>query len=273
MKVFNKIEDFVGQNKSGIAIGLGLAFGLIGAFLTAKAAIKSKELIDDKKWDENIPEYENLPVKETVKVCWKEWIAPVVSYGISFACILYGKNVDSKKIAAASIAYECLDAFNKEYAQKVKEQIGEEKDQEIRKEIRQERRISDNCITGSEDYFLYDGDSYFLDSYVNKVFVSDTIKIQDAINEFNNKMVCHMDASLNEFYNLIYERTPCALNRNLCCSIADNLGFSLDDGLMDNKKENIKYDTRDVTINGRTIPVYCFSLFRNGNEALPKLIV
>ena len=272
MKVFNRIGDFAVKNQSGIALGIGLALNVVGMVLTAKAAVKSKELIEEEKKRQDIPPDEDLSFIDTIKVCWKTWIPSLITYGLSFGSILYGKNVDNRKLAAASIAYECLDTFTKEYTEKVKEQIGEEKERHIREDIRREKEIVGDRSVASEDLLLYEGDSYFVDVNTNKMFISNSIKIADSINEFNNMMFNHMDASMNDFYDLIYERTPCALNRNLSAPLFNDLGYSIDDGLLDCPTDSRDYEPGKISFNGKVVPVLKFTFLRHGDDAMPKFI-
>ena len=269
-KVFNKIGKFAVKNQSGIALGVGLALSIIGAVFTAKAAVKSKELIEEEKFKEDIPPEEKLPVKETVKVCWKEWIPSVLCYSFSFAAILYGKRVDAKKLAAASAAYQFVDKFSRDYAEKVKEQIGEEKEKQIREDIRKEKEGFEDKVFTSEDLMLYEGDSYYLDAYLNKIFVSNNLKIEDAINVFNDRLNCDGEASMNDFYDLLYDRTPCAINRQLCCEIGNYLGFTAEKGLIE-----AAYDDGHAIVNGKRLPVtkLSFVVKKSGQDIFPKEIM
>ena len=270
MKIFDKVGKFVVDNKSGISVGVGLALSLLGAFFTARAAVRSEELIEEEKEKQNIPEEEKLPPKDTIRVCWKEWIPSVVTYGLSFACILHSKYVDGKRIAAASTAYALLDDFTQEYGRKVKDQIGEEKDAAIREDIRREKELKEKELSPSEDYMLYEGDTYFLDSYLNKIFVSNSLKMEDAVNVFNDTLNCDGEASLNDFYDLIYERTPCALNRKLCCEIGNYLGFNIEKGLIE-----AAYEDGHAVVNGKMLPVTKVSFVskKTGQDLFPKEII
>lgn len=272
MKVFDKVGGFISKNQSGIALGVGLAFSVIGAIFTAKAAVKSKELIEEAKVAEDIPEEEDLTVKEKAKICWKEWVPAVLSYSFSFACILYGKRIDGKRLAAASVAYECLDRFSKEYASKVKEQLGEEKEKAIRDEIRDEREIPEIFMGPSEDSALYEGDSRFSDPYLNKIFITNSLKLEDNLNEYNQRLLLEGEAALNDFYDGIYERTPCGLNRNLVCELGNYLGFKFSEqkGLLE-----LAYSDKHRIINGKRVPVteISFVYKKTGEDAFPREIM
>lgn len=270
MGLLENVGRSLSKNKSVIAVGFGLALSVIGAAFTARAAIKSKELVDEEKEKQGLEPEENLPVKEVIKVCWKEWVPSVLCYGVSFASILYGKHIDKKSLAAASVTYECLDKFSKEYAEKVKEEIGEEKDNKIREEVRKSIEPNEKNAIASEDYMLYEGDSYFMDVYLNKIFVSNTLKINDAINVYNDKINCDDQVSLNDFYDLIYDRTPCALNRRLCCELGNYMGFDSEDGLIE-----ASYEDTHAVINGKRVPVtkVWFVSKKTAQDIFPKTIM
>ena len=271
MKFLDNVRDYIGDNKSGIAIGVGLGFSLIGAIFTARAAIKSKEKIDQEKKLKDIPEEEKLPVKDVVKVCWKDWIPAVLSYGFSFAAILKGKSIDNKNLAAASVAYELLDSFSREYTSQVKEKLGEEEEKKIRDNATKAKKVPEGVIGASEDYALWDGDSYFWEPYFGKLLISNTLKLQDAVNEFNDNLNDVDDGlPVNDLYDMIWKRTPISLNKRLQSEIGDDLGYSKSKGLLQlNFDETMDYYLND----GRMIriPILRFESKRTGQELIPTL--
>ena len=224
MKLFDDIGDFVENNKSGISIGLGIIFSIVGAVFTARAAVKSKEKIDQEKEIRHIPKEENLPPKDVVKLCWKDWIPPVLSSGCSFGAIIYGKNLDTKalkSLAPISLAYE------------IGEKLADECGKELTKKIEEKREVVVEKKEVSESDALSYGETYFWEPYFGRVFISTTNKVDRAINLFNQRLNEDETGSYNDLVYEIWFQTPCRLNKKLICDIGESVGYSADNGLLE----------------------------------------
>lgn len=240
------IKDFLNENKSILAIGAGLVLSTIGCIFTAKATLKSKEKIDYEKKLRGMSKDEKLPVKDVIKLCWPDWLPVIFSYGGSYASILTGKSIDNKiikELTPLSVAYEIGEKFANEYSKEVVKQIGEDKEKEIR------TNAIKTLSAPTEEFALYDGETYFWEPCFGRLFISSTNKIDNAINIFNARLNDDQTGAYNDLFDEILNQTPCQLNSNLICDIGEFVGFHKEKGLLKaNYSESIPITLSDGRI-------------------------
>ena len=240
-----KIFELIKENKSSILTGLGLGFSLVAVVYSAEAGSKASKKIETVEYNED----RNLTKKEVVKLCWKDFVFPVTFELASIGCIIAGKSIDIKDISKLTLAYETASKFAKVYSDKVKEQIGEKRNEELKKEAQKDispvvRRYE------SEFPSLFDGDQYFREPYSGKIFVSSTVKLDDAVNQFNDKLNTNDEAPLYDLWEAVNDLSPIPLNRYLL--EGDNvqmMGFIRKNGLITIEYANPEHDI----INGNKI--------------------
>ena len=222
-----KIFDVIKENKSSILTGLGLGFGLVAVIASSESGKKAAKKIEEAEATEE----KKLTKKETIKLCWKDYAFPAVFEAASIACIVRGKTLDLKDISRLTIAYETTSRFMKIYSEKVMEQIGEQQNEELKKKALME--ASPKIRRESEATSLFDGDQYFKEPYSGKIFVSSTVKLDDAVNQFNDKLNNNDEAPLYDLWEAVCDSSPCVLNdRLLDGDLVQFMGFIRKNGLI-----------------------------------------
>ena len=128
MKLNKKIFSYF--NKHGATIlSIAAAAGVVlTAVETAKATTKAQSLIDMNK-------AEPMTKKEIVKDCWKFYVpAAVVGVG-TIACILGSNSLNKKTQAELMAAYVAVQQTYSTYRKKVAEQVGEETEKDIHRQV------------------------------------------------------------------------------------------------------------------------------------------
>lgn len=259
-----KIGNYMSDNKSELAFGAGIFLGILAPILAAKHSPKAKQKIDEAK-----KEKEKLTAWDYCKLCWKDIFPAVLAEASSLACFSVSKKIDGQKIMAVSAAYEMASGFLKTYSEKVKEQIGEVKNEEVKKEALVENSKSKPVVVrASEDISLYDGDCYFKEPYTNHVFISSKIKTESALNVFNARLNADDSASLNDFFGEIWELTPAKINLNVMGELGDFVGFNICKGLL-----ALDYEPDSVVINGNEYPAFLirFTSKDTGYDRMPVM--
>lgn len=259
-----KIGDYMSNNKSELAFGAGIFLGILAPILAAKHSPKAKQKIDEAK-----KEKEKLTAWDYCKLCWKDILPSAIAEVGSLACFGASKKIDGQKIMAVSAAYEMTSGFLKTYSEKVKEQIGEVKNEEVKKEALIERSKNEPAIIkASEDISLYDGDCYFKEPYTNHVFISSKVKTQSALNVFNARLNSEDSGSLNDFFSEIWELTPAKMNLHVMGELGDYIGFNRSKGLLD-----LEYEPDSVVVNGKEFPAFLmrFKSKETGYERMPVM--
>lgn len=219
LEIFGKnAVRFVSKNSPTILTILG-ATGVISTTVSAvKATPKALEKI---KLEEDYQRKE-LTKLEVVKLVWPDYIPTAVMGGLTIGCLVSLNSIHAKKYAALASVYSLTDATLREYQKKVKESIGEKKEQRIQEEIQQEKIIKDPP-TESNVIFTGDGEHLCRDMYSGRYFKSDINKVKQAAIIINSNLQQDDFVSLNDYYyELGLENVD----------LGDELGWSSEDGIV-----------------------------------------
>ncbi len=270
MSWLESVGNFIDDHKSGIAFGAGVIFTGATTVLAVKATPKAIDAIKEKQEEKG----QELTFWEKVKVSWKHYIWPAATEVVGVTCLFFGKSIDIKATNAALAAADISQNLLRTYGRKVVEEIGEKKEEEIRKAVVAEREkdIRPVTIRPTEECCLMDGDSWYFDPLFGKKFISSDVKIKAALNALNHKILYDDSASYNDFFDEIYASTPVPINKELFCDLGDTLGFVSGDGILD-----IEYDTLDlgIRINGVKTPAFAIRFVNKdtGRTKFPESII
>lgn len=251
--VVKTIGNFVERNSPQILTGLGVAGLVSTAIMTGRSAIKAHDTIRENERllaSSNDPdilsvldELHERPWITKVKWTWKYYIPPVLMGATSIACIIGAQSVNTKRNAAIASLYSLTKSTLEDYQEKVREHLGENKEEKIRSEVAQ-KRLDDNPISSSEVVFTGIGDHLVYDSYSGRYFKSDIEKIRRVVNDLNHDLMGVMWVPLNDLY--------CALGIPVV-KMGDELGWTVDE-LID-----VKFSSR-ITENGEPCLVMDYDL-------------
>lgn len=199
-------------------IGVGIGGFISAAVMAGKASIKANQIIDDIEYYEN----EDLSLSEKVKATWKCYIPTAIVIAGSTYAILMGTNILNKKNASLMASAGALAETLNLYSDKVKEVVGEEKADEIRKEVTKERVARKSA--GPKLYSNNDDDILCFDNISGTYFISNMAKLKDIEHELNKRMLNENYVLLNEYYEEI------GLDS---CYIGSVMGWHIDRGFID----------------------------------------
>lgn len=185
MKLNKKIFSYF--NKHGATIlSIAAAAGVVlTAVETAKATTKAQSLIDMNK-------AEPMTKKEIVKDCWKFYVpAAVIGVG-TIACILGSNSLNKKTQAELMAAYVAVQQTYSNYRKKVAEQVGEEMEHDICKDV-------------NEEVHKEDGDAVrlFYEPNAKRYFHATMAQVIEAAYNFNRALTIEGGVSLNDWYNFL----------------------------------------------------------------------
>lgn len=196
---FSKVKDTIGKKSPEILLVVGIVGVVSTAVLAARGATKAADILEKKK-----AEAENGEVEKTEKVkAYAQAYAPAVASGIATIGAIVGSHkLCSDRIASLANAYALVDNSFKVYKEKVKEAIGEKKEDSIRDEVVKER-LSNNPVNNSDVVVIGTGDVLCFDCLSGRYFRSTMNKVQKAVNEVNEVMKSENYISLNELYDYL----------------------------------------------------------------------
>ena len=199
-------------------IGVGIGGFISAAVMAGKASVKANQIIDDTEYYEN----KDLSLSEKVKATWKCYIPTAIVVAGSTYAILMGTNILNKKNASLMASAGALAETLNLYSDKVKEVVGEEKADEIRKEVVKERVA--RKAAGPKTYSNNDDDVLCFDNISGTYFISNMAKLKDIEHELNKRMLNENYVLLNEYYEEI------GLDS---CYIGSVMGWHIDRGFID----------------------------------------
>lgn len=141
----NAITNWFKRNASTILTCIGAGGMVATVYLTAKATATAVHRIDEARIDkidvtgdnEIFPE---LTVMETVQLCWKDYIPPVVAGTSSLVCIFGANALSRKQQASLATAYTALANVFENYRGKVRDICGPKTDEMVVNAIIQEEK-------------------------------------------------------------------------------------------------------------------------------------
>ena len=219
-KFVNGVKTTLDKNGPSILTGIGIAGMITTTVLAVKATPKALVLIDEAENEKNA----DLTPIEKVKEAWKPYIPAMITGTVSIGCLIGANSVNARRNAALATAYKLSETALIDYRSKVIETIGEKKEQIIKEKVDKER-IEKNPVSKSEVIITSNnGNTLCYDVISGRYFKSDIERLKRVENELNKRMLNEMYISLNEFYNEIGLQ---------CTSLGNELGWNIDDGLMD----------------------------------------
>jgi hypothetical protein len=195
------------HNSPTILTALGVAGLLTTVILAVKATPKALEVLSyEKGFRESEPQdadyLKPISVVDAVELTWKLYVPTILMGSATIACMIGANSIHLRRNAALVSLFSITETTLREYQEKVKEQIGEKKEEKIRAEIAQDKLtrnpVDDRAIilTGKGEYLCFD-------EFSGRYFQSDIEKIRQAVNEFNHKLLREGWFTLNEFYYLV----------------------------------------------------------------------
>lgn len=191
-------ERFVVSNSPGILTGLGVAGTVSTAILTGRAAYRvGKEEYSTYEERDYASGITRGP-KELVASYWKEFVPPAIVGATTIASIVLANRIGNNRAAAMAAAFQLSEQLTTEYRDKVKQVLGEKKEEMMRSDIATERmNNSKNVIV------IGSGDVLFYDEWSDRWFMSNLELVKKAANEINHQINNYYHASVAEFYDKI----------------------------------------------------------------------
>jgi hypothetical protein len=220
---------FLTENSPTLLTALGV-FGLVGtAYLTGKASYRASDLIREEtellKAEEQEgytkQEFKELTPREKVEITWKLYLPAIITGSLSVMAIVGANRIGSRRAAAVTAAYAISERAYDEYRNKVVENIGEKKEQQLRDEIAHER-IRRHPLGDQQAIETGGGNDLCYDLWNGRYFWCSMEAIKQAQNAINYKINHHSHATLTDFYDRL------GLDKT---KMSDYFGWSLDEQL------------------------------------------
>ena len=229
-KIIKSVQKSISKHSPEILTAIGIAGMATTVVLAVRATPKALKQIDEAEKEKG----EKLTKTEVVKTTWKTYIPTAISGVASAACIIGANSVHTRRQAALYSAYKLSETAYTEYREKVKEEVGEEKEKVIRQKASEERV---NNIVFHEEGIVHTGhgNTLFFEPISKTLFRSSQNYIEKTINNLNWKMTNGNEpyVSLEDFFSE---------NDLPDYPLGNELGWRTDKGLIDISFPAIKAD-------------------------------
>jgi hypothetical protein len=213
--IIQTIQKTFRQNSPVILTSIGIVGTLTTAYLAGRASFTAAEVIMYEEQEQDRTQ-DPLSFKDRTKLVWKLYIPAIVSGAITVAAIISANRANTNRTAAAIAAYSVTEKAFDEYKQKVVEQLGERKEQNVRDEIAQDRVSK---TPPSPTMIIETGNVMCCEMHTMRYFESSMEKLRTAQNNLNQQLINSLYCSMSDFYHLIGLQTT---------SESDNLGWDSD---------------------------------------------
>lgn len=239
----NKTQMFLKANSPTLLTIIGSSGVIITSILAVKATPKALKLIEKAK-EEKEKELTNY---EIIQIAWKPYIPAFISCFTTILCIAGANYLNIKKQRNLVSAYMLLDNAFKEYRHKVRDNYGEEIDEEFGKDlVKKQLEDSDNIY--KETLFFEFNSMRFFEANIHKVLEAECkAKIQFEKYE-------HL--SLNDYYAYLgISPSP----------YGDALGWSKYQMKTEEHTDELEFNyERVVMTNG----IVCYNIWTNVNPSM-----
>ena len=190
-------KKWLDAHTAEIALCTGIAGSVSTVYLAAKGGVKAADALAQARFEND----GELKTSEEIKVAWKYYVPAAASSALTVSSIVILYRVGASQAAASAAALAAAQQTFITYQDKVREKLGEEKEEEIRSEIAKDK-LKENP-PGDDVIVIASQDSLFLDAYSGRYFYSDYETVREAINEVNQEINRNSYAALNEYYEML----------------------------------------------------------------------
>lgn len=196
-------QQLLSDNSPAILTGIGVAGTITTAVLAHRAALRANEIVEKEQirldlFDKSHP----LEPREKAELVWMEYIPPVMAGVVTVGAIIFANRIGTRRTAAIAAAYSISERARVEYAEKVVEHIGKNKERKVRDEIAQDR-LNSSPASRQDIYATGGGGDLMFEQFTGRYFYSTIENVKHAQNRVNHEIVNGVYASLSDFYDYL----------------------------------------------------------------------
>ena len=193
-----KAKKTIKNNAPMILSCIGTAGTVATVVLTAKATLKAADVIKE------LEKKETVEISDKIKQIGPYYIPAATTCLITIVCIFGAEMLNKKRQMSIAGAYMAVDRMLKEYKQQALEIGGDELAKKIEKQIVEEK-------LKTKDISIDDGKKLYYEDYYGEYFEAKPEDVLKAMYELNRTLQYMIDASLDDFYDVLGIKTNLGL--------------------------------------------------------------
>ena len=143
-----------------------------------------------------------LTPTDYIRCTWKLYLPVAITGVSSIACVIGATHINLKRNAALVAACTLTENRFSEYKGKVKELLGDKKEQNVRDEIAKDQ-ITNHPVSDEDIVDTGKGETLCYDAISGRYFRSDIDEIKRCLNLLNNQLLYDEAVSLNDLYDYL----------------------------------------------------------------------
>lgn len=192
-----KSQKWLKQHSPEVLVAAGVIGSVSTIYLGARAGTNAAAALEKARFESD----DELTTIQEIKVAWKYYIPPTLASAGTIFSILALYKVSADRAAAAAAVLATTQQGLVAYQNKVRELLGEEKEQEIREkvvedEIRKNPPADNIVLVSTDDVLIHD-------RYSGHYFRSTVEDVKSVVNTINRQINIYGYCELSEFYDLI----------------------------------------------------------------------
>lgn len=185
MKIPNgliKLGGAIVKHSPAILTGVGI-IGLVSAGITAvKNTPKAIDILEKAENDEV-----EMTTVVKIKLCWKQYVFPVIIAVISIMCIIFARRIDSGRTAALLTACKISEEASERFQDTTREVVGDKEYDKIKHKIA-EKELKENPIFEGNVINTGSGNTLYYEPFSNQYLRCSRDYIDRGINLVNKKL-------------------------------------------------------------------------------------
>lgn len=220
--VLNCTKQWTAKHSPELLVAFGITSMVSAVAFSIKATPKAVAILE--KMDEEATEEEPVEPVDKAKAVIPIYIPTIIATGVGIACIIGASRINMHRNAVLAAAYTMSETTLAKYSDKIIEEFGKEKADEIRKATEIET-MKDNpppkevCSFQNAQVSDIMSKKLFFETLSGRYFYSSVDNIKKAENEFNRLMRDECFMSMNDWFDMI------GLDST---SLGDDLGWNID---------------------------------------------
>jgi len=204
--IARRTKQLASDHSPTILTVAGITGTVVTALLAGRAGYKAGYRVAEDDLGSSIPKKADVSKKDRAKhvskLTWKLYISPAVTGVGTITSIAVANRIGVNRTAALAAAYTITDRAFVEYKDKVKETLGEKKEQtEIQDKIMEDRVRERGDASGL--VMISGNDVLCYDAFTDRFFMSSMEALKKAQNDTNYEIINNLYVSLSEFYSKI----------------------------------------------------------------------
>lgn len=196
-------KNIVTANSPVLLLGTTIAGVVTTGVLAAKAGYKARGMVDEAEGRyPGATEGQILTTQDKIKLTWLCYAVPGVTGASTIAAAVGIHTIHTKRANTMAALYAVTSTKLDDYTEKAEELLGPKKTQQVRDEVAQ-KAVDRNPPENNEVVITGHGTELCYDEISGRYFMSSVVKLEDANNEVNRRLIDDGECSLNDYYDFV----------------------------------------------------------------------